>query len=101
MIFDDVSFLEGMSEKELLKYFSNKQKSRSSKKLFHSNMMLNPLKLNHLNRIDELSADMVTLNLEDGISQERKKEALYKTALFLSHLRFSNSFIVIRCSFNT
>ena len=101
MIFDDVSFLEGMSEKELLKHFSNGRKIRSSKKLFFSNMMLNPLKLNHLNKIDELSADMVTLNLEDGISQERKKEALYKTALFLSHLGSSNFFIVIRCSFNT
>ena len=61
-----------------------------------SNMMLNPLQLKHLNRIDESSADMITLNLEDAIAPSRKKEALHNIALFLSHLQKSNSFIVVR-----
>lgn len=61
-----------------------------------SNMMINPLNLKHLNYIDESIADMITLNLEDGISTLRKKEALDNIAMFLSHLKSSNSFIVVR-----
>jgi citrate lyase subunit beta/citryl-CoA lyase len=61
-----------------------------------SNMMLNPLKLAHLNSMDELEADMITLNLEDAIAPSRKKEALHNIALFLSHMEHSNSFIIVR-----
>lgn len=59
-------------------------------------MMLNPLYLKHLNRIDSNSADMITLNLEDAIAPSRKKEALHNIALFLSHLKSSQSFIIVR-----
>jgi citrate lyase subunit beta/citryl-CoA lyase len=59
-------------------------------------MMLNPLNLRHLNRIDELEADWITLNLEDAIAPSRKKEALTNLALFLSHLERSPSCIVVR-----
>ena len=61
-----------------------------------SNMMLNPLNLKHLNRMDESDADMITLNLEDAIAPSRKKEALHNIALFLSHMKHSNSFIIVR-----
>ena len=61
-----------------------------------SNMMLNPLKLKHLNRLDTLECDVVTLNLEDAIAPSRKKEALVNIALFMSHLKSRNSLIVIR-----
>ena len=61
-----------------------------------SNMMLNPLNLKHLNRIDESDADMITLNLEDAIAPSRKKEALHNIALFLSHLEASKSCIIVR-----
>ena len=61
-----------------------------------SNMMLNPLNLKHLNRMDESDADMITLNLEDAIAPSRKKEALHNIALFLSHMEHSNSFIIVR-----
>jgi citrate lyase subunit beta/citryl-CoA lyase len=59
-------------------------------------MMLNPLRLKHLNRIDNLEADVITLNLEDAIAPSRKKEALYNIAFFLSHMEESRSLIVIR-----
>jgi len=59
-------------------------------------MMLNPLNLKHLNRIDESRADMITLNLEDAIAPSRKKEALHNIAHFLSHMEESQSFIVVR-----
>lgn len=61
-----------------------------------SNMMLNPLNLKHLNRMDESEADMITLNLEDAIAPSRKKEALYNIALFLSHMEHAKSFIIVR-----
>ena len=76
--------------------FGNKKKSPCTHTRMRSNMMLNPLKLKHLNRIDESAADMITLNLEDAIAPSRKKEALHNIALFLSHMERSNSFIIVR-----
>jgi citrate lyase subunit beta/citryl-CoA lyase len=59
-------------------------------------MMLNPLNLHHLNRLDALEADWVTLNLEDAIAPARKTEALENIALFLSHCTRRRSRIVVR-----
>jgi hypothetical protein len=61
-------------------------------------MMLNPLNLAHLNRMDESKADMITLNLEDAIAPSRKQEALDNVALFLSHMEHSDSFIIKEAS---
>jgi len=97
MIFKELEKIEALSIKEreaLIKRDS--AKAPCSHKRRRSNMMLNPLNLKHLNRLDELSADMVTLNLEDGISPSKKEEALVNIALFLSHLKYSPSFIVVR-----
>ena len=88
MIFDTLD--------NLPKAFGNKRKKLSSHTRKRSNMMLNPLQLKHLNRMDESDADMITLNLEDAIAPSRKKEALHNTALFLSYMEHSNSFIIVR-----
>jgi citrate lyase subunit beta/citryl-CoA lyase len=96
MIFESTDFIEKLSIEERLKHFGNTQKEPSEKKLFRSNMMLNPLRLKHLNNIDNLAADMITLNLEDAIAPSRKNEALHNIALFLSHLKSSNAFIIVR-----
>ena len=84
------------SLKNLPKDFGQERKAPAPKNLYRSNMMLNPLKLKHLNRIDNMSADMITLNLEDAIAPSRKKEALHNIALFLSYLKSSKSFIIVR-----
>ncbi len=76
--------------------FGNTKKASSIHPNKRSNMMLNPLNLKHLNRMDESEADMITLNLEDAIAPSRKKEALHNIALFLSHMKHSNSFIIVR-----
>ncbi|MBA1421529.1 MAG: CoA ester lyase [Epsilonproteobacteria bacterium] len=76
--------------------FGSKRKPPCSHTRKRSNMMLNPLQLKHLNRMDESAADMITLNLEDAIAPSRKKEALHNIALFLSHMEHANSFIVVR-----
>ena len=76
--------------------FGSAKKAPSPHRYRRSNMMLNPLNLKHLNRIDESEADMITLNLEDAIAPSRKKEALHNIALFLSHLEASKSCIIVR-----
>jgi citrate lyase subunit beta/citryl-CoA lyase len=96
MIFDSVEFIEELTVEERLKHLGDKKKKPCNLKAFRSNMMLNPLKLKHINNIDNLPADMITLNLEDAIAPSRKKEALYNIALFLSHLEASNAFIIVR-----
>ncbi|EIF51498.1 CoA ester lyase [Sulfurovum sp. AR] len=88
MIFDDLETLPTT--------FGNKRKTPTVKRTYRSNMMLNPLNLKHLNRIDDHPADMITLNLEDAIAPSRKKEALHNIAFFLSHMEHSNSFIIVR-----
>lgn len=96
MIFDNLEFLENLPLTEYQKHFGREKKQKSTNRAFRSNMMLNPLKLKHLNRIDASEADMITLNLEDAIAPSRKKEALYNIALFLSHMKASKSFIIVR-----
>ncbi len=71
MIFDNLNTLPTT--------FGSKRKTPAVKHSYRSNMMLNPLNLKHLNRIDEHAADMITLNLEDAIAPSRKKEALHRT----------------------
>ena len=77
-------------------HFGKEKKAPCTHTHKRSNMMLNPLELKHLNRIDNIQADMITLNLEDAIAPSRKKEALQNIALFLSHMKYSNSFIIVR-----
>lgn len=76
--------------------YGNKKKVPCSHTRKRSNMMLNPLQLKHLNRMDENEADMITLNLEDAIAPSKKKEALHNIALFLSHMEHSKSFTIVR-----
>ena len=96
MIFASLDFIKNLTLDERLEHLGKEQKLPSSQKLYRSNMMLNPLKLEHLNNIDNLDADMITLNLEDAIAPSRKREALINIALFLSHLKSSKSFIIVR-----
>jgi citrate lyase subunit beta/citryl-CoA lyase len=96
MIFNSIEDIEALDIEERLKNLGGEYKASAIKKEYRSNMMLNPLKLKHLNRIDNLEADMITLNLEDAIAPSRKREALINIALFLSHLKSSNSFIIVR-----
>jgi citrate lyase subunit beta/citryl-CoA lyase len=88
MIFDNLENIPTTYGKE--------RKEPSTNRSFRSNMMLNPLRLKHLNRMDELEADVITINLEDAIAPSRKKEALHNTALFLSYTKQANSQIVVR-----
>ena len=63
---------------------------------FASNMMLNPLNKRHLEKIPTSKAHAVTLNLEDGVAPDRKKEALENIANFLSQKLQNLPFIIVR-----
>lgn len=96
MVIDNIEQIASLSLNE------RKARVKPSKPLplpgrrIRSHMMLNPLRLHHLNRLDTLDADVVTLNLEDAIAPARKEEALINAALFISHLKKRQSLIVVR-----
>ncbi len=96
MVFSDIDRFEKMSLDDRVSCFGDGYKLPPPPILKRSNMMLNPLRLKHLNRLDDLEADVVTLNLEDAIAPSRKKEALINIALALSNLKSRKSQIVIR-----
>ncbi len=96
MIFDDLDTITDLFSWAQTHPFGGEKKARKTAVVHRSNMMLNPLVLKHLNRIDESAADVITLNLEDAIAPSRKREALHNIALFLSHLHASSAMIVVR-----
>ena len=96
MIFENLKSIETMSLQERERSITESLRSACTHHRHRSNMMLNPLRLDHLNRLDTLDADVITLNLEDAIAPSRKHEALVNIALFLSHLNETNSRIVVR-----
>ena len=96
MIFEDIEQFESMDLKERSSYFGKSSNLTVAPSRRRSNMMLNPLRLKHLNHLDTLEADVVTLNLEDAIAPSRKREALINIALALSNLKNRKSQIVIR-----
>jgi len=96
MVFESLEEIEKLTTQEKLNLLGNNHKKPTTKTQYRSNMMLNPLNLKHLNKIDNNEADMITLNLEDAIAPSRKQEALINIALFLSNLKSSKSFIIIR-----
>ena len=96
MIFENLEQIKSLKLAEKKSNLNPKNSFKLIKNLHRSNMMLNPLKLEHLNRLDSLSCDCVTLNLEDAIAPSRKEEALINIAYFLSNLKSTKSEIVIR-----
>ena len=96
MVFESLEEIKSLSLEQKEAILNPKNCFELKKGLHRSNMMLNPLNLKHLNRLDNLSADAVTLNLEDAIAPSRKREALINIAFFLSNLKSTKSEIIIR-----
>jgi citrate lyase subunit beta/citryl-CoA lyase len=96
MVFDDISIFELMNDEELQNFIQTPKRVKTEILNPRSSMMLNPLKLKHLNNIDNLKADIIVINLEDGVAPQMKKRALLLTAVFLSHLKNSKSRIIVR-----
>ena len=58
--------------------------------------MLSCNKIKHLEKIEELEAECIMLNLEDGVSKEEKPFALVLCAIYLSKLQKSQKKLVVR-----
>ena len=75
---------------------SPKKRKINKNNNFKSVLMLSCNNIKHLKKIEQLDADCVMLNLEDGVSPEDKPFALYLCAVFLSNIYESNKKIVVR-----
>ena len=99
MIFKNTNFLEDILKnndiKTALKFIKPiKTKLVTTKK--RSALMVSANQIKHLNKIDELKADIIMLNLEDGVPKDKKEIARYLAAIFLSHYKNPEKEIVIR-----
>ena len=61
-----------------------------------SALMVSGHQIKHLNKLDELKADIIILNLEDGVPKEKKEIAKYLIAIFLSNYKNPKQELVIR-----
>jgi citrate lyase subunit beta/citryl-CoA lyase len=101
MVFEDLAKLQRLVEAndldgiERLRAGSG-QRVRYEPPYVRSALMLSAHRLRHLNRLDELEADLVILNLEDGVAPSQKPLALRLTGLFLASLERIRSKTVVR-----
>ncbi len=99
MIFENTEFLEKILKNNDIKKaleFIKPVKTNLVTTKKRSALMVSAHQIKHLNKIDELKADIIMLNLEDGVPKEKKKIARYLTAIFLSHYKNPDKEIVIR-----
>jgi len=99
MVFNDISELQNIVESNDIKKAEqlinpNRLATVTTKK--RSVLMVSGHQVKHLNKIDELPADVIMLNLEDGVPKEKKEIARVMIAVFLSHIKDLNKEIVIR-----
>lgn len=92
MIFDNLS----TKEEFLGNGFKKMPKIKNNRRYFSSSLMINAAEPKHLNKLDELAPTIAVINLEDGIADSKKEEALNLAATFLSNLKNSNALITIR-----
>lgn len=98
MIFDNTDFLEERKNNffELNKLINYERREQNSTLAFNSVLMLSAHNIKHLNKIDELEADCIMINLEDGVSKAMKPMALRLAAIFISHIKKSEKKLVVR-----
>ena len=100
MIFNDISELQNIVEsndfQKALSLLTPPKKFSLKTTKKRSVLMVSGHQVKHLNKIDELPADVIMLNLEDGVPEEKKEIARVMIAVFLSHIKDINKEIVIR-----
>ena len=99
MIFENLDELNEIiknndKQKALNLIKQNNLKLTTTKK--RSVLMVSGHMVKHLNKIDELPADVIMLNLEDGVPKEKKEIARIMIGVFLSNLKSTDKEIVIR-----
>jgi citrate lyase subunit beta/citryl-CoA lyase len=100
MIFEDISELEkavtNNDVKTALSRISEKPGFLPAKTQKRSVLMVSGHQVKHLNKIDSVPADVIMLNLEDGVPKEKKEIARAMLGVFLSNIEKTNKEIVVR-----
>lgn len=96
MVFKELEIIEKLSDDEILNRCKNTQRRKKELIRTRSSLMVSANNLKHLNKLDELDADIAIINLEDGVAKEQKKRALLLASLFISNLKESSSYISVR-----
>jgi len=103
MIFKDTDKLKELEEtvknndiQKALKFIKPSKNRQSVTTKKRSALMVSAHQIKHLNKIDEIPADIIILNLEDGVPKEKKEIAKIMIAVFLSHYENPDKEITIR-----
>jgi len=100
MIFEDIKELENIVKnndiKKALSLIKPIKTFNLPKTKKRSALMVSGHQIKHLNKIDELPADVIMLNLEDGVPKEKKEIARIMIGVFLSRIKKIDKEIVIR-----
>ncbi|WP_353662756.1 CoA ester lyase [Hydrogenimonas sp. SS33] len=101
MIFKNIKTVEELAERGDLEAIEalrggRGQRARAHPPYIRSALMLSAHNVRHLNKLDELEADVAVLNLEDGVAPSLKPLALRLTGLFLAEAEKLGSMTVVR-----
>jgi len=99
MIFNDITELQNIIETnnvEKAKKFIKNNTLQTVTTDKRSVLMVSGHQVKHLNKIDALPADVIMLNLEDGVPKEKKEIARIMLGVFLSNIKNTDKEIVIR-----
>ncbi len=101
MVFENLEPLEKIVKDGDLEAIERLRRKRAQRVRYvppyiRSALMLSGHRLRHLNRLDELEADIVILNLEGGVAPMKKEIALRLVALFLAETKSIHSKTVVR-----
>jgi citrate lyase beta subunit len=99
MIFKNIEELEEIVKnndiQKALNLIGNK-KLKTVKTKKRSALMVSGHNVKHLNKMDEIKADIIILNLEDGVPTEKKEIAKIMIAVFLSNIEKLDKEVIVR-----
>ncbi len=97
MIFQDITQLQQAGIPEIEAQFPDAISPRTPYAGFRrSALMVSAHRVKHLNKLDELAADIAIINLEDGVAPEEKPRARALAALFVAESREARAELVVR-----
>jgi len=97
MIFQDIAWLENAEIEEIEQQLPASISPRpTATRVRRSALMVSAHRVKHLNKLDELAADIAIINLEDGVAPEEKPRARALAALFVANARQASSELVVR-----
>ena len=99
MIFEDIDKIQEAIEKNDILYLRSlikPSKPKKRRKKVRSALMVSAHRAKHLNKLDEIEADIAIINLEDGVAPRYKEAALYAALVFISNAPETTPMLVVR-----